>query len=273
MRINKKRDYCNILTLDDPHNNLFEIFKCLIDRGYLNISCAKSNTLKIKITQKEFHGLILSDPDLQILNGLEILKRIQEKPDKKLLPVIINTEINPNSDNYKKLPAFGIIDSIQTLFDTNEIKKLIDENKNLKNQLQFKTLQSARCNDLIIQLSNTISKLVRIVPDYEVNCKQELLNCLNQMKQYHKNGIWNEFKLRFAEVHTGFYDALLNRYPSLTESDLRLCALIKLKLSTKEIAAVINLSVNSVKVSRSRLRSKLQLKDTSEPLLNFLALF
>jgi DNA-binding CsgD family transcriptional regulator len=59
------------------------------------------------------------------------------------------------------------------------------------------------------------------------------------------------------------------RYPDLNSNDLRLCALLKLNLDTKEIATIMDISPESVKVARSRLRKKLQL-ETSDNLSSFI---
>ena len=65
--------------------------------------------------------------------------------------------------------------------------------------------------------------------------------------------------LHFNEVHRGFFDRLKRMYPSLTPKDLKLCAYLKMNLSTKEIATLTNVSIRGVEASRYRLRKKLEL--------------
>jgi FixJ family two-component response regulator len=74
---------------------------------------------------------------------------------------------------------------------------------------------------------------------------------------------WENFMIHFEQVHNNFFDQLKSKYPHLNSSDLKFCALLKLKLDTKEIATIMNISPQSVKVARSRLRKKLQLGITS----------
>jgi hypothetical protein len=154
-----------------------------------------------------------------------------------------------------------------------EVQKIEEENKTLLNLLQYKTLQIARYNDLMKELIKKLVVIHDAIPEKKMGCREHIENCLYELKQYQNQGIWDEFKMRFAEVHTDFYDKLIGCHPTLTENDLRLCAFIKLKMSTKEIAAVTNHPVNSVKVSRKRLRKKLQLEDSSTSLINVLALY
>ncbi len=70
---------------------------------------------------------------------------------------------------------------------------------------------------------------------------------------------WDEFKMRFENVHKEFYEKLNINHPNLTASELRLAALLKLKLSSKEISALLNLTNRSIVTFRSRLRKKLNL--------------
>lgn len=144
------------------------------------------------------------------------------------------------------------------------------ENKSLLNELQFKTLKSASRNDFLIELSNCLNEISNLVPPDKNSCKELITQCISRLKQHMNDDAWKEFKLRFSDVHTDFYDKLVFNFPTLRETDLRLCALVKLKMSTKEIAGLINQPVNSVKVARNRLRGKLRIENASESLLSFL---
>jgi FixJ family two-component response regulator len=80
---------------------------------------------------------------------------------------------------------------------------------------------------------------------------------------------WENFKIHFEQVHNNFFDHLKSKFPDLNSNDLKLCALLKLNLDTKQIATVMDISPESVKVARSRLRKKLQLEQ-SENLSSFI---
>jgi Sigma-70, region 4. len=73
-------------------------------------------------------------------------------------------------------------------------------------------------------------------------------------------------------VHDDFFKRLLLTYPQLTPGDLRLAAYLKLNLSSKEIAPLLNISVRGVENKRYRLRKKLGLPEEAnltEFILNF----
>jgi DNA-binding CsgD family transcriptional regulator len=70
---------------------------------------------------------------------------------------------------------------------------------------------------------------------------------------------WKEFEKHFNETHPDFYRLLLERYPELTTNEIKLSALLKLNLNTKEIARITDRSPRSIEVMRSRIRQKMEL--------------
>jgi DNA-binding CsgD family transcriptional regulator len=158
----------------------------------------------------------------------------------------------------------------QMVLDVRELKL---SNANLKYQLHYRTLQSIHCGNLLKDLLKNLQAIDQTLPSELKNCHVCIEHCISQLKLNLNTKMWTEFRFRFADVHTDFYDGLLNNYPVLTEHDLRLCALIKLKMSIKEIASILNQPVNSVKVARKRLRKKLNLAHQSKSLIHLLASF
>ena len=70
---------------------------------------------------------------------------------------------------------------------------------------------------------------------------------------------WAMFQSNFDCIHENFFKGLKERYPDLTSTDLRLCALLRLNMSTKDIANMLNLTVRGVESARYRLRKKLDI--------------
>ncbi len=71
---------------------------------------------------------------------------------------------------------------------------------------------------------------------------------------------WEDFKRTFENVHHNFFGRLLEQDPDLTQSELRLCALICLNLSIKEMSSLMGISPDSVKTARYRLRKRFNLQ-------------
>ena len=100
-----------------------------------------------------------------------------------------------------------------------------------------------------------ISKLVKVI-DYSLESEKD----------------WDEFRMYFEKVHSSFFENLKARHADLTQGDLKLCALISLNLSMKEMAELMGISPESVKMARHRLRKKLNLA-TEANLSEFVASF
>ncbi|WP_169818737.1 tetratricopeptide repeat protein [Niabella ginsenosidivorans] len=70
---------------------------------------------------------------------------------------------------------------------------------------------------------------------------------------------WQKFKMHFEEVHPSFFSKLALIAPQLSKNELKQCAYIRMNMSNKEVAALLNVSPDSVKMSRYRIKKKLGL--------------
>ena len=86
---------------------------------------------------------------------------------------------------------------------------------------------------------------------------QKLINTIDFDLQDDNN--WENFRKYFEQIHTDFNTTVLSKFPKVTSNDLRLMALLKMNLSSKEIANILNISAEGVKKARQRLRKKLEL--------------
>ena len=79
-----------------------------------------------------------------------------------------------------------------------------------------------------------------------------------------------EFEKIFIETDGDFYKKLLKEFPSLSKNEIRLCAFLKMNLSSKEISSITQQSTHSIDVARSRLRKKLDLTNDAQSITSFL---
>jgi DNA-binding NarL/FixJ family response regulator len=70
---------------------------------------------------------------------------------------------------------------------------------------------------------------------------------------------WEQFELHFNQIHQNFLVRLRKEFPDLTHSDIKLISYLKLNLSSKEIAPLLNLSIPGIEASRYRIRKKMNL--------------
>ena len=87
---------------------------------------------------------------------------------------------------------------------------------------------------------------------------QQLIRTINFDLQDDNN--WENFARYFEEVHKDFNSNVKSKYPEVTSNELRLMALLKMNLSSKEIANILNISQEGIKKARYRLRKKLNIQ-------------
>ncbi len=149
-----------------------------------------------------------------------------------------------------------------------EKEKLGREIKLKQNELANTTLNIAKKNEIILELKNLL-----LMNKDKFSNSQRYRSFMRKLNSSIKDTEdWKRFEMNFKELHEDFFERLLKSYPSLTPKDLKLCAYLKMNLSTKEIAPLMAISIRGVEIHRYRLRKKLSL-DGSENLSNFLITF
>ena len=146
------------------------------------------------------------------------------------------------------------------------------EKKNLREEITLKrkelansTLVAAKKNEVLMEIQGELTKgRGNLDGDYRM---KQIMKRIN--RAINNRDDWKVFETNFNEVHEDFFKDLLEKYPELTNKDLKLCSYLKMNLSSKEIAPLLGISVRGVEVQRYRLRKKMGL-DAKENLNNFL---
>lgn len=157
-----------------------------------------------------------------------------------------------------------------------EIVKL--QNENLQAEISHKNIQVAnstmaiiRKNELLIEIKQELEKQKKHYQDqYPSGLNEKILSLIN--KNITDDNDWKVFEELFDQAHANFFKRLKASYPDLTQSDLKLCAYLKLNLASKEIAPLLNISYRGVETRRYRLRRRLLLTNDAN-LVEFLLQF
>jgi len=164
-----------------------------------------------------------------------------------------------------------------TLQKTNiELKhnNLLLEKENLQHDLILKNKELTTNVLNLLQKNEIIKKITEKLMEVKNNMLPEnkavVQNVITELQQSTNDDLWDEFELRFQHVHNEFYTKLNNLFPDLTTNESKLCAFLRLKMTTKEIAAITKQTQHSIEVARSRLRKKLNLTNTDINLITFL---
>ena len=123
-------------------------------------------------------------------------------------------------------------------------------------ELVSSSLYIVQKNELLATLQAQIKELHRLYPEKNTQELQEIRSALQN--QVHLDAEWGKFKVHFEQVHPDFFEDLQTRHPSLTKNELRLLAYFHINLSTKEIAALLNIDPASVRRAKTRLYKKIK---------------
>lgn len=146
----------------------------------------------------------------------------------------------------------------------SELNKANEDNAKLEKEIGFKRKEQMDIALNIINknrfLEKLKSKIDKISNKPELN-KEELIRLKSLIiDNLSLDKDRERFNIYVNELNRDFYFRLLSRYPGLTENEQRLCSLVRLNLSSKEMASILNISTKSVEVNRHRLRKKMFLK-------------
>ena len=140
----------------------------------------------------------------------------------------------------------------------SEASRLEAELESQKRELTLGALSVSRNLEFINSLINELKELTDNVNEEGL---QPLNNIVKKLTQQQSDSSWKEFEKRFSEIHSDFYSRLINKYPALSQSEVKLSAFLKLGMNTKEICSITFQSVRAVEAARLRLRKKLTLSD------------
>lgn len=120
-------------------------------------------------------------------------------------------------------------------------------------------------NEAVAEMVEALEKAIR-----EGQPAGVLNSVFEKIRNGDRENSWKEFEVRFTQVHREFYEKLNSLYPELSPNERKLCAFLRLNMTTKDIASITHQSVHSINVARTRLRRKMNLANSEENLVNFL---
>ncbi len=144
-----------------------------------------------------------------------------------------------------------------------KVKKISLERENLLADLDYKNKELTtnvmyllKKNEFIISISD---KLKKSRYDFKPENRKIIDDLIRELEQGSTENIWKDFEIRFQEVHAEFYQKLTRQFPDLSPNELKLCAFLRLNMSTKEISTITFQSPKSISMARFRLRKKMDI--------------
>jgi len=273
-----------ILLVDDMVENMFiisQIFKNE-EKPYQTFQATNAYDAK-KMGFDILPDLIITDWDMPDVSGIELIRYFKRQTFTKNIPIIIATGVMTSSENLKEALDAGAMDFVrkpldevelcaraQSALTVTEFYKQSIENKNYELSVRLANLVNnrkfvAKINREIVKLSKTIKS--------DDHHSQKIINEIISDLEHNKNrNTWSNFETSFRNSYSDFQKLLLEKHPNLTNTELKLCHLIKLDMDCKKIATTLHVSEQSVRVARSRMRKKLNL-ERDENIRNYLMMF
>lgn len=200
-----------------------------------------------------------------LFGGFTIIDRKYQK-EQELLEEKQRRELDHKETQLEKL-------SQQTQEEINRLQneKLESELRHMNNELATSTMHLLNKNEFITSIKDSLDHLIKKTRPEDL--KKELQQISRQIEQnISADADWEHFQFHFDRVHGDFSNRFKAAFPKLSPQEIKLSAYLRMNLSSKEIAQLLNISVRGVEISRYRLRKKLDLprhKNLQEFILNF----
>lgn len=173
--------------------------------------------------------------------------------------------INKAYKNYYHMQKEKLIEENNRLLEIKELEneqqlmkvkneQLLQDFESKNRELAASTMNLIKKNELLSAIKDDLKK----TGEGSDRSIKSVITTIN--KNINEDDTWDMFKEAFNNADKDFLKKVKAAHPSLTPNDLRLCAYLRLNLSSKEIAPLLNISVRSVEIKRYRLRKKMDLQ-------------
>lgn len=265
-----------ILIVDDDVTQLSVLRNLLSGYHNCKILQATDGAAALQIVQKYLPDIVISDWQMPKLSGLELLNYIKQNPKTQTIEVLLITGHKTLPNNLKQALELGAADYLNKPLEEVEFMARFQAALKRRRYLNLLTQQQEALQDeknrklssIALQmqeqsvlLSYIDERLEKIISDYpNKNLRQDIREIRKRIDQNNRNTKdWERFKLHFEQVHPLFFQKLLKINAGLSAQDLRHCAYLRMRINNKEIASLLYVSPDSLKVIRSRLKKKLKL--------------
>lgn len=284
-----------ILAVDDQPEYLQTYAAYLFEEKVpYKIISALNGKMALELATAESPDVIIMDWQMPVMDGLTAVKELKKNKQLKDIPVIMASGIMLSSEDLKEALEAGASDYIRKPIDKVELLARVHSHikisryiKTLKDQK--KTIETERTRR-ITHIKETLHELCKKTEEMIRFTFKEHKSIISELENLQKNtqnekeildnvthalseicDVYNNYnsvcQLHFQE--DDYLRKLINKHPQLLPNEIELCLLLKRNLPSKEIAEMTYRSVNTIKVARSKLRTKLGLNG-EDNLFNYL---
>ena len=272
-----------ILVVDDSINNL-KVIISIIKKYFPDQMIYQANSGKnaVSVLNNIKPDIILTDWDMPEMSGIELARTVRNNLVTENIPVIITTGIMVSPENLKEALDAGAVDYIRKPINPTELFarinsaiKLAEKKMELIREKERKIVESAiltnHINHFVQRLLFLIEENKTDIPEIQ-DLKRKIAEQICKINSTLKDDGWKTFSRSFNTLNPGFEKSLIQKHPELTSTEIKLSILSRMGLNLKQLAGILCVSHDSIRVSRSRLRKKLNI-DSEQNLQSYLSSF
>ncbi|MEI7677250.1 MAG: response regulator [Bacteroidales bacterium] len=285
-----------ILVIDDESESI-DVLQYLLEELKYEVHSLMQPELAIATIKNIAPQLIILDWIMPVKSGIEVLNDIKKDSEIADIPIIISTGVRTKSDDLKTALDSGAFDFVRKPIDETELAARVASALSTFDYIKKIIVMQVQANEQDLKLAetkarlleneldkkereliaSTISllhnkKLINTIKDdvledttiVDEASKNQLLRILTKYENVANTFNWQMFEKRFTELNIEFYKNLRAKYPLLTSNELRLCALYKIGLSSKEVSILLYSNYEAIRKAVYRIRKKMQISDKTE---------
>jgi DNA-binding response OmpR family regulator/DNA-binding CsgD family transcriptional regulator len=260
-----------VLVVDDLVENL-QIIVSIFEQNRPDLIIYQSNRgmMALDVALKISPDIILTDWEMPEMSGIDLIRELKKHKATREIPVIMATGIMISPENLREALEAGAVDfltrpvnAVELLARTHSALLLSEHHKNAlaekDRQLAESALNLTKNDAFLNKFKKRMEDLLLTFPDDQIHSKEELAAIIADLDNHFIQDGWQRFQLSFDAVHSNFVQTLAQAHPDLSPAEAKLSIFLKLGMNTKDIANLLYLTPESVKVARYRLRKKLGL--------------
>ncbi len=272
----------HILIVDD-NSDSSTLLSILLER---NLDCTITNATDgftgVRMAKELQPNVILMDWMMPDFDGLQAVTLLKSDKRTKGIPVIMVTGVSDRDGLIQAYEA-GVTDYITKPIIPSEMlvrvksalkmnETLLNTLENLKSEMVKQSLKTSNKDGLHTNLLAKLKEYENTVPTDAPKADELLTEIIKDLEMNTLDKTWDQLDDLVKKFEPTFLHKLNEKHPNLTPAEIKLCYMLRLNLSTKDISNLVFKTQEVVRLSRNRLRKKLQLSST-ENLTGYLLSF
>jgi len=260
-----------ILIVDDDIDTLNSIESCFEETESKYLFYRANNGLgALQIALEVTPDLIITEWEIPVMNGMGLIRKIRTNENTAQIPIIVLTSKVITSEHLQTVFNTGDADYIRKpinkielisrvrfmLMLSDSFKKIVElKNRELTNmtiQLLCNKEFNTKLQQKVISINNSFGAL-------DSQLRLQLFEIKDEISEKLKGEAWSQFDMYLKMIHPNFFSRLTLVCPTISSSELRLAAFLRLNIATKDIASILFITVDSARTARTRLRKKLNI--------------